>query len=391
MLNLSRQIRFGLLSLLLLNTSIEAQSPSGPVRLSGIESLTDPTTHSIAKYYPTQWRTWDEHAAFNVGQSAPCEDGCMECPDGDIWYFQVGPIALQRIRWEGGTFLTRDGDAVLATDDFESRLEWGGRFSVGKRCWDCSEIEFTGFTVPDMNLSTTARGASSVSAPVFNAPAGFEDFATDASLVGVAYQTDLSGFEVLWRRWCLFGCEDAYRNTRCSGHIHAMLGSLEIGVRYLNIDEQFSVYSQLGAAPAPTGLQDYRYRTSADNHIFGPEIGVQLRTIPWLGFDVLFCSRLSLAVNFIDTSASLRELSPQLAFRESRDEISFAQVWDNSIYLRLRPGHHLDIRAGYQLLWINGYAGASDQFNRNLSQPGQFDDNNSVLFQGPAILMQISF
>jgi hypothetical protein len=243
-----------------------------------------------------------------------------------------------------------------------------------------------------MNLASSGRGPFNVNLPVFDPPFGFDDFGNDASLIAVRYATHLSGFEVLWRRWNLLGCNDPCCGTSCSRrHGCPVSGGLELGLRYLNIDEDFSVYSQFGPLPAPTGFQDFWYRTSADNHILGPEIGIQLRSCPWLCFDVLFCSRFAVAANFVDTTASLRDLSPRAAFNKSRDDVSAAQVFDNSIYLRMRPGHHIDVRAGYQLLWVNGYAGASDQFSRDLGRPGQFDADNAVLFQGPAILIQINF
>src|SRR5262245_52079319 len=160
-----------------------------------------------------------------------------------------------------------------------------------------------------MILANSGRGPFNVNLPVFNPPFGFDDFGNNASLISVKYQTDMSGFEVLWRRWNLIGCNDGCCGTRCSGGGCPISGALELGVRYLNIDEQFSIYSQHGPLPAPTGIQDYTYRTTADNHIVGPELGIQLRSCPWLCFDVLFCSRFALAADFIDTNARLREFS----------------------------------------------------------------------------------
>jgi hypothetical protein len=321
----------------------------------------------------------------------PYTDRCFDCADDHPWFFEGGLVALQRERWEGGQFMTKGTTDLISKDDFQSRLEWGGRFSAGTRCWDCAELEITGFWVSGMNKSSTGQGPFNVNLPVTNPPFSFDDFATDASLISLEYATDLGGFEVLWRRWNLLPCHDYCCGTSCSGDTCIVSAGLEFGLRYLNIDEDFSIYSQAGPLPSPNGFQDFRYITKADNHIIGPEIGLQIRTCSWLGFDLLFSSRFAVGANFIDTEASLQERLGQVAFDRSRDEVSCAQVLDTSFYLRLRLAHHLDVRVGYQLLWVNGYAGASDQFSKDLSRAGQYDSDNGVLFQGPAMLIQVNF
>jgi hypothetical protein len=360
------------------------------------ETTPDSTPTATGNFFSPQWRPWNGPETRGASGSADLRtplytDSCFDCPDEACWFLEGGPIALMRERWEGGPFLTKNGHTLLDKDDLESALEWGGRLTAGTRCSDCSEFEITGFVVPNMHMASSGRGLFNVNLPVFNHPFGFDDFATNASLVAVEYSTDMGGFEVLWRRWNLLGCCDPCCGTACSGKTTSVSAGLELGLRYLNVREDFSIYSQAGPLPGPNGFQDFVYRARANNHIVGPEIGLQARSCPWLGFDILFSSRLTLAANFITTDATLGELTGVTAFDKNRDEVSFAQVWDNSIYLRLRATAHLDLRVGYQLLWVNGYAGASDQFSPNLAKPGQLDDNNGALFHGPAMLLQISF
>jgi hypothetical protein len=396
-----------LLVALLARPACAAQQPAGEPPAPFTDSATAPAASPVepelttelptasGKYFSTQWRSWSEGGTEDElpahMRPTPTIDTCFDCPDDCPWFFEGGLVALQRDRWEGGTFITRAGVEMFNREDLRSRMEWGGRFSAGTRFWDCSELEITGFTLGTMNKASRGTGPFNVNLPVFNAPFGFDDFANNASLISVEYATDLDGLEVLYRRWNLLGCYDSCCGTSCSGNTCPISAGLELGIRYLSISEDFSVYSQFGPLPAPTGFQDYRYDAGADNHILGPQIGIQVRSCPWLCFDILFYSRLSVAANFINTDVSLRERTGQVAFDSTREEISCAQVLDTSIYLRMRPGHNIDVRVGYQLLWINGYAGASDQFNSNLGRAGQFDDNNGILFQGPSMLLQFNF
>src|SRR5262245_22811210 len=62
-----------------------------------------------SKYFATQWRNWTELGQdaqlTNGARPAPYVDTCFDCPDDHPWFFEGGLIALQRERWEGGSFL----------------------------------------------------------------------------------------------------------------------------------------------------------------------------------------------------------------------------------------------------------------------------------------------
>jgi hypothetical protein len=215
-------------------------------------------------------------------------------------------------------------------------------------------------------------------------------------LIAVDYETDVGGVELMLRSWNVLG--DPCGCTGCGGWCSGQsLGkiplsvALGVGVRYLNIGEEFSVYSQFGPTPSPTGLQDYLYHIDAENHLVGCQVDLLANTSSWNDFDFVFSLKGMLAANFISTDVSLREFTGALAFDESQDEVAFAQAVSAGAYLRWRPFQCVDFRAGYQVLWVNGYAGASDQFSHDLSQPGHFDDENSVLFHGPSMVLTVMY
>jgi hypothetical protein len=388
-----------------LPTSESSAMPAGSVGCGD-----KPVCYQHNRFHPTEWSQWPgEEEPWQVGyQERPHPThhqhsdsashmhlACDAC-DASSWYFEGGLIALERSRWEGSELVFNAGNPVIDHNDLNSNLELGGMFTVGKRGCDSSEFEITGFWVSGMDSSKTARGAFALTMPVFNPPFSFDDFGTNVSLIDLDYDTDVGGFEVVCRRWCLAdSCCEVDGAACCDEHADHSWGmpvsvGLECGLRYLFIDEDFSIYSQFGPAPAPTGFQDFIYRTSAENHLLGPQIGVRLVTSRWHGFDLMFTAREMLALNIIETNASLRELTGNVAFNRGRDEVEFAQLTEVGGFIRWHYGS-FEVRGGYQLLWINGYAGAVDQFNRNLGQPGQFDDENGVLLHGPALMFGIHF
>jgi hypothetical protein len=363
----------------------------------------------VTGHYQTQWRTWDQGGAAAFSSQAallPSEDPTQpyDCARTDTYCFHLRNevLAWWRERWEGGKFVERNGDTVIDRQDFDSKAAGGSRLALALYCGDCTELEIGGFWISNFQSGAQSRGENNLNMPVFGAPLGFEDFGRDASRIRVEYESRLAGFDLTLRHWDPGSCSD----PRHYAHRHetVMLGcvplavALECGLRYLKVDEDFSVLSQAGPVPSPTGENDFRYITLAKNHLLGPQAGIQVDTGNVHRLDFAFSLRGMIAANFVHTDVRLNEKKNALldvpgavAFDENRDEVSFSQVLEAAALLRWQPCSAIEVHVGYQALWINGYAGAPDQFNRDLSEPGQYDDDNSVLLHGWVVGLEITF
>jgi hypothetical protein len=56
---------------------------------------------------------------------------------------------------------------------------------------------------------------------------------------------------------------------------------------------------------------------------------------------------------------------------------------------------HLAVRAGYQMLWVDGLAVAVEQFNPNLAEltlgPARLNDNGTLVYHGPHLGMVLTW
>ncbi len=303
-------------------------------------------------------------------------------PDLRGWYFWGDLIWLQRDRWEGSTLATSGSGGTIGSSELDSQVEIGARFTIGKYAGPGQEYEVSGWWVSDMGRSRQLAGPFNVNMPVGNHPFSFDDFATNVSYLDVDYLTDVAGVEGIKRTWLNHTCT----SVPCS---HPLRLATEVGMRYLNVDEDFSIYSQYGPAPAASGFQDFDYVTSTDNHIIAGLFGLvgAWDVLPGLRIDGLL--RFSSGLNIIETNVLLRERTGNVAFKKERDDVEWSYIIETGIMGTWQFHEHLAVRAGYQMLYLVGYAGAMDQFDFNLAKPGKYDDDNSLILHGPVLGFEI--
>ncbi len=299
------------------------------------------------------------------------------------WYFRGELLWRQRDRWEGSGLVVSPA-GVISSENLDSGVELGARFVIGKQVGDGTEWELQGWWVDDLTRSQQLSGPFNVNMPVYNHPFSFDDFGTNVSYIDVDYETDTAGLELIKRTWT----HPCSAPTDCGSSLRF---ATEYGIRYLNIDDDFSIYSQYGPAPAATGFQDFDYVTNADNHILAGMLGVVGSYELMPGLEARAFLRTSAGINIIDTDVLLRERTGNTAFSKDRDETEFSYIVETGLYGLWRFHENFEIRAGYELMYLVGYAGGYDQFSFNLAQPGQYDDDNSVIFHGAFLSLGISW
>lgn len=149
-----------------------------------------------------------------------------------------------------------------------------------------------------------------------------------------------------------------------------------LGFNYVNINNRLNIE---GADLA--SLTEHLIASRADNHVFGPEIGLRMEArSKWITFG--FEPKLTFGVNRIMNRVATEQIfSPTEANRLIEEtQNKFTPILDLSTYARIRLAENLDLSLGYQFM---GMAGVS-QSQRNIVW-----DSTSVLTAPPRIRLDM--
>jgi hypothetical protein len=281
-----------------------------------------------------------------------CDDcncsNCCCCNCG--WYGLAEAIFFSRVNRNSNqpvVILTQDengdypGPTVLTTGDLSTAdANTGLRAILGYRCGDCSGIEATYFGIWNMDSSATVTGDDNLAIPGDLGLASIDFFNADRMIV--TYDTRLNNAEINYvRENC---CND-----------WAWL----VGFRYLSLDEVFNIRSD---RDIDTGISNYNIRTS--NDLFGAQIGARIvrRHCRW-GWDAT--GKIGIFGNAADQTQFVTDFPPGFFLRDpvSARGGQVACVADINISGTYRLNETWGIRAGYNVMWVEGVATALDQLD----------------------------
>jgi hypothetical protein len=237
--------------------------------------------------------------------------------------------------------INREGDAGIRLSQAlqlgEFHYQDGFRATIGwtNDCLDGYEITFThpsqwerGEFVNGVNLQSNL-----IAAPNFN-PADLSGF-NNAVFHSQRYRSEFySGeFNRRWWGWDVF--------------------SVKMGLRYINIDEEFEFRSTNNVAVSG------EFRVESDNHMFGPQLGIDLnRPIGrWT-----FQSRLigAVMVNINDEQTTLTNGPVQWINNSFNDE-DFAWMVETGLFATYHFSDRLSARVGYEGWFVDGVVIAAEQ------------------------------
>lgn len=148
------------------------------------------------------------------------------------------------------------------------------------------------------------------------------------------------------------------------------------GFRYIYLEDDYRYTSQSGA---DTGA----FTVGAVNHLFGPEVGLDLlydvgRRVSWSGFGKLGGYA---AINTVDTTL-VHNGTRFLANRDGGG--NFAASLDLGLNAHLHVTQNSRLRAGYNAMWLWGVASATENYPAVLTPTTglNVDDSDSVFFHG---------
>jgi hypothetical protein len=161
-----------------------------------------------------------------------------------------------------------------------------------------------------------------------------------------------------------------------------------VGARAMKIREAFDYFSQQAAAPAPLGASNW-VSTNTTNELWGVQIGGISRFYVDDGWWIDFAVK-GAVFNNAATQQTLYANADRLGavefFDHGRSRDGTAYVGDLDLTLVYRWSPALATRIGYQVLWVNGLALASQNFAAPLDAltqgPAQILSDGTAIYHG---------
>jgi len=327
-----------------------------------------------------------------LGLILPYAEGGLAAPR----WFDVRVSAVQLARDNAGRNvnfassgiapLNGTPNIVLSSDNLDFDQEWGTRVVVQRQVGPGSNIEFNFLGAFNYNASSQVydpnNGLFSAMSNYGRNPAfGFVE--TDfASFQGIAYSSAFNSYELMYRR-------------RWEGRTDRLQGSYALGVRYLQLTEDLDYKTRTVGVFNPQQLPGpyfMDYSVGTNNSLTGFQFGsdVWMTIIPGLRLGAE--GKAGIYGNHSHQNTSIYATSIPLGYFETMrsDDVAFiGEVNFSAIY---RVNYHWTIRAGYDVLFLDGLSLATENFN-----PGQpfvdnptlvpsrvptLNDNGQILFHG---------
>ena len=274
-----------------------------------------------------------------------------------------------------------NGDIVLSTENLTFDPQWGYRLVAALQVGAGSNLEFNYLGGANWSSRATYQSDtnglfSSLSNFGLDPFLGFGE-TDNAHWHSIAYSSNFNSYELnLRRRW--------------QGRSDRLQGSWLGGLRYFQLTEDFD-YKTRSAVPTPGAYMDYSVGTN--NSLTGFQIGgdAWLALLPGMHIG----SELKAGVfgnhaNQI-TRIYASSIANGLMERTKSDDVALIAEW--SFAMTYRINYHWTVRAGYDLLYLDGVALATENFN---SGPPQlttqspvvrdrvpfFNDNGSAFYHG---------
>jgi len=339
--------------------------------------------------------SWQDLAAEEVycltEPSGCCDDFCLPCPapvrPRSPWYFQADALILRRDVAGSTAAATRNTptQTVLSTWDLDEPFKAGARCLIG-RTWGGDsplQIEVSYFALAPWDsraalrdtTANTLGGQGNLFSPFthFGSPAiDSVDYNTFAS---IRERSEFDGASL----------DLVYHVPMAPS---ALSVACLVGVRYLQVDEQFDYFSQQAASPAPLGATN-SVSTGADNELWGPQLGGIARFYAggswWIdvGIKGAICNN---SASQQTSYVHVDRLGVSQAYAHSRSADVTTYVGDLDLTLVHRWSPLLTTRIGYQAMWLDGLALASENFHPSVETltlgPGQLITTGKAIYHG---------
>ncbi len=310
----------------------------------------------------------DDCGCCNGGGDCGC---CNLCPCNDCascWVIRAGAIVMHRSRPSSATLVsnfTNRPPTWFGTQLNAADLNFGYQagFDVGaiRKLNDCWSLEGRYFQIDSWNANSGPTGVPNSGVSFQGARVGFPI----PSFISASYSSLLRSAELNGRR-------------ELNGWLTALAG-----FRYINLDESLTVTQE---AFAVGGFQR-AHNARTTNNLFGGQLGAEA--------SIWSCGRLRVdgygkAGLYLNSATTDYNLPAVFNFHGQQDHLAF--VGDISLTATYCVTNHVALRGGYQVLWVEGVALASDQFVAPSSAPrATVDATGGVFYHGFIAGLEISW
>ena len=331
-------------------------------------------------------------------------------PSGPVWYFGADALAIKRDGASNLTFAslvtrtwtpstdtppvyssTQSHQAVLGTGDLDFGYRGGWEALIGRTFGACTAMEVSYFGLSDSSDMATVVDqtpfqlleppSAPIAASLFSP---FTDLTGDPvvgldynNLASISYSSSLYGLEWNLRRQ-IFIPEDWVQ------------GSVLIGGRYMDLREDFSYYSESGL-PSPGGATN-SVATHTENDMVGVQVGAefnfQVEPRCWVDCEIkggIFDNAAKQETVYVNQSAT----SYAGTHTGSRAENTTSFALDLALNLTYECNSFTTLRIGYQALWLDGLALASENVTSSadvlVAGVANLVNDGKVVYHGPRL------
>ena len=287
-----------------------------------------------------------------------CGDLCNACC-GPTWTVRTGAVILERARPRrqrviedrtGGTA----GDGF--TDIFDFGFEGGPDITITRWLRNGNGIEVRYFGALDWNDQATWTSANGWAIPTNPPRMGVGVANIDAN-----YRSSLDSTEINYRQ----------APNQSISYL--------VGFRWIELSEDLDVNANFGSNQATVGWD-------TNNHLYGAQTGAEVNLFDRGGpFTALAWFKGGLFGNDADNNFSLvQAVGPDVEFTDETGRLAF--VGDIAFTGSYQLTNNMALRSGYQLLFIDGVALASEQIFATNVLTGQGVDPSGFAFYHGAML-----
>ena len=304
---------------------------------------------------------------LTTNSQAGCDDGCRSsCCNGPCpsCYASVDALFLfrdPRLNRQAIVVDPNTNTTFLSTSDLDFDGDAGVRATIGMRVCGGRTLEFTYFSLFEGNANAAASSADPAAFLIFPDNL-FGNVFVNADRVGVNYSSSLNSFELNCP--CCCGCSDQCCNecaNQCGfGDVRYQSFEWFTGFRYINIGEDLNITAERDIAG---GVEQGNYDIRTTNHLYGVQIGArERRTRGRFGWEAT--GKFGIFANDATQTQSVTDFPNfQLRPTVSSSGTQVAFIGDTNLSALYRLTEVWNLRAGYNLIWIEGLALAPDQLD----------------------------
>jgi hypothetical protein len=336
----------------------------------------------------------DEGASSDARSSRGSRQSSDGCPSPKLlyesprapWYVVTDAVAFKRDSSDERDFaaLNTPGNVVLSTDDLHFEFQGGLRAMVGRQISDWYAIEGSYFGLMTWDESHAVRDVTlNGQGTLGNLFSPFSNLGVNPGLVGFDFNTFASIRVVS-------SVDNAELNLRqrLDTPPSMMQASVLYGLRYMHIRERFEYRTQ-SLSPTPVGTSN-AIDVETGNDLLGFQLGgmLEFRVEPrcWISVE----GKGAICNNGADqqtrfTPGTLATPAAPVTGRRDSDRTAF--IGDVAVTLAFEFTPTIVGRVGYQAIWVDGVALASENLQANASLlslgPAELVDDGGLVYHGP--------